>query len=72
MGFSRLLSIGLAAMTLGGLCLPTSGQDAIGHNSYQGKAAPELKSEKSHWVNQDKAITLGDLKGKLVWLQFNF
>lgn len=72
MGFSRLFSIGLTAIALGGLCLPTSGKDAIGHNSYQGKAAPELKSEKSHWVNKNKLIKLGDLKGKLVWLQFNF
>ena len=54
MGFSRLFSIGLAVIALGGLCHPTSGKDDIGHNSYRGKAAPELKSEKplkrpAHW-----------------------
>jgi hypothetical protein len=59
-------------MVLGGLSLPTWGTDDVGHNSYQGKAAPELKSEKSHWVNKNEVIKLGDLKGKLVWLQFNF
>ena len=38
--------------------------------SYLGKAPPELVSEKGQWLGTDKAWTLADLKGKVVWLEF--
>ena len=41
-------------------------------NSYQGKAPPELVSKTEHWMGTTKAICLSKLKGKVVWLQFNF
>jgi thiol-disulfide isomerase/thioredoxin len=41
-------------------------------NSYLGKAPPELKSAKDQWVNAAAPLTLGALKGKVVWLEFGF
>lgn len=42
------------------------------YDSYAGQAPPELISAPEHWVNRDGKLTLAGLKGKLVWLQFNF
>jgi hypothetical protein len=41
-------------------------------NSYLGMPPPELVSEASHWMNAKNALKLGDLKGKVVWLEFGF
>jgi hypothetical protein len=54
----------------------TSGIRAQGsglhRNSYLGKAPPELVAEKSHWLGTVPPVTLAELKGRVVWLQFNF
>jgi thiol-disulfide isomerase/thioredoxin len=44
----------------------------IGATSYLGKAPPELVSQKDQWLNSSEAITLGMLRGKVVWLEFGF
>jgi hypothetical protein len=41
-------------------------------NSYLGKTPPELTGEASQWLNSKAALRLGDLKGKVVWLEFGF
>ena len=35
-----------------------------------GQAPPELASEREQWLGSEAALTLGDLKGKVVWLEF--
>jgi hypothetical protein len=42
------------------------------HNSYVGKEPPELVSRTEHWLGWHEKVTLSDLKGRVVWLQFNF
>ena len=41
-------------------------------NSYLGKSPPEIVSESHHWIGASEQLTLEKLKGKVVWLQFNF
>jgi hypothetical protein len=41
-------------------------------NSYLGKAPPEIVSDKEHWIGAAEPLTLAKLKGKVVWLHFNF
>ena len=45
-----------------------------GFTSFRGQHPPELQSVAAHWIDaQDSdARTLEKLRGKLVWLQFNF
>lgn len=40
-------------------------------NSYLGKVPPELQAQPAHWVNHEP-LTLEKLRGKTVWLEFNF
>lgn len=40
--------------------------------SHIGKAPPEIASEAGQWLNSKAALKLGDLKGKVVWLEFGF
>ena len=44
----------------------------LNHNSYLGKKPPELVSQRDHWLGWKEQVVLSDLKGKVVWLQFNF
>ena len=41
-------------------------------NSYLGKSPPELVSESQHWIGTPAKLTWDKLKGKVVWLHFNF
>ena len=58
---AKCIAFALVAAVAGAL------QDAP---SYLGKEPPELMSEKGQWLGTDKAWTLADLKGKVVWLEF--
>ena len=40
--------------------------------SFLGKAPPEIVAEDNHWLGTQPPVTLAALKGKVVWLQFNF
>jgi len=42
------------------------------YNSYMGKTPPELVSEKEHWLNAKKPLSLEKLRGRVVWLEFSF
>ena len=48
----------------------TAAAQKFNHNSYLGKAPPELVSQRSHWLGWRETVTLDRLKGKVVWLQF--
>ena len=37
-----------------------------------GKAPMELVGEKTHWLGKSPPRTLAELKGQVIWLQFNF
>lgn len=50
----------------------TAAAQKFNHNSYVGKEPPELTSRKDHWLGWQVLVTLNDLKGRVVWLQFNF
>ncbi len=55
------------------LVTTTTGEDrAVLRGSMLGKAAPELVSKPTHWMGEETGVTLAELKGKVVWLQFNF
>ena len=41
-------------------------------HSFLGKQPPEIVSERDHWIGMDEPITLAKLKGRVVWLHFNF
>ncbi len=52
--------------------LATGEDRAVLRGSFLGKAAPELVSKPTHWLGEGSGVTLSELKGKVVWLQFNF
>jgi thiol-disulfide isomerase/thioredoxin len=59
---------GLLAVLLAAALAP---QDQNLGNSYLGKAPPELASAKEQWLNSEP-LTLAQLKGKVVWIEFGF
>ena len=67
----RLLIFGLLAMAVF-----TTHEYALAQkhnrNSYLGKSPPEIVSESHHWIGASEPLTLEKLKGKVVWLHFNF
>ena len=67
----RLLIFGLLASAVF-----TTNEYAVGQkrdrNSYLGKSPPELVSKSDHWIGTSAPLTLAKLKGKVVWLHFNF
>ena len=50
----------------------TAGAQKFNHNSYVGLEPPKLVSQRDHWLGWQEQVVLNDLKGKVVWLQFNF
>ena len=67
----RPVPIGL--LFLVSLATAATGEDReVLRRSFLGKAAPELVSETEHWLGQETSVMLSELKGKVVWLQFNF
>lgn len=40
--------------------------------SYLGEPPPELISRMEHWINSEQPLKLQNLKGRVVWLNFNF
>lgn len=41
-------------------------------NSLRGKVPPELVAQKKHWIGTTEEVTLEKLKGRVVWLEFNY
>lgn len=65
------VAIWLAALAACFVTAPVQGQK-FDRNSYLGEAPPDLESEKEHWIGSEEPLTLAKLKGKVVWLHFNF
>lgn len=45
---------------------------AFNYQSFLGQTPPELQAEAQHWLGWDRRVSLADLRGQVVWLQFNF
>jgi hypothetical protein len=56
------------------VCVLSSTCDAqkLNHNSYLNRSPPEIRSQQQHWLGCNNKAMLADLKGNVVWLQFNF
>jgi hypothetical protein len=53
--------------------LTTVAQDkALPPKSLVGSPAPELVADSQHWLGTSVPQSLVRLKGKVIWLQFNF
>jgi hypothetical protein len=61
----------LSVMTLGTVC-PSIGLTQPEHWSDHlvGKPAPEIVSKKENWFNTDHALTLKELRGRPVFIEF--
>lgn len=44
----------------------------VDSSAIRGRVPPELVFSPRHWINGVRGMTLEDLRGKVVWLQFNF
>jgi hypothetical protein len=62
----------VSGLLLGWLFASTGVAQRLNHDSYLGKAPPELTSQPDHWLGWHEKVTLADLRGKVIWLQFNF
>ncbi len=71
---NHVLCLALAATCLTGAAFSQAKKPKkIYSNSYVGKAPPELVTAKGAvWMNSKKPITLAQLKGRVVWLEFSF
>jgi hypothetical protein len=69
-GRHMMAAIGVPLLV--GSLVATAAAQKFNHNSYLGKAPPELVSRRNHWLGWGETVTLDRLKGKVVWLQFNF
>ncbi len=68
----RYLVPTLLVMVLSGSAL-TQEKKRIYSNSYLGKTPPELAAPKENWLNtKKKTLSLKELKGEVVWLEFSF
>jgi hypothetical protein len=61
----------LLGLLLAGLVVPAEAETFRFH-SYLGQVPPELSSEAEHWLSGGERITLAQLRGKVVWLQYHF
>jgi len=71
----RLLYLALAAafLTHTALAQGDKRKKKIYSDSYIGKAPPELAMAKgARWLNTKKPVSLSQLKGRVVWLEFSF
>lgn len=70
-GSDRLWFLFLSVALSGLLPGSTRGETPRGR-SFLGESPPELVSRAEHWLNADKPLKLRQLKGRVVWLSFNF
>ncbi|HZL73620.1 MAG TPA: hypothetical protein VFC86_14275 [Planctomycetota bacterium] len=66
------MKLAAVALLLAGMAFAQEEKEKIYTNSYKGKAPPELEVEGKNWLNAKKPVKLGDLKGRVVWLEFSF
>jgi hypothetical protein len=66
----RALKLCFAALAIGLFSSVAYGQ-RHDRNSYLGQTPPEIVSEREHWAGTVPP-SLAELKGKVVWLHFNY
>lgn len=67
-----MLRIALAFAVALTVALPTGAQERdVQRKALLGKVPPEIVAAEANWF-RSPATTLAGLKGKVVWLQFNF
>jgi hypothetical protein len=49
-----------------------AGPGELHRRTFLGAAPPELASEPGQWLGTAPPVTLAGLRGRVVWLQFNF
>jgi hypothetical protein len=67
---SRRRAVFLVAIVGGLWSTEAAGQRPV--NSFQDCLPPDLVGRQEHWVHPPAARTLKGLRGRPVWLQFNF
>jgi len=68
---SRRLTLPFPVLAVLVLAAPVSAEN-FRYNSYLGQVPPELTSEAEHWLSTGEKVTLAQLRGKVVWLQYHF
>lgn len=68
----RFATIVTAVLMLASMLAGRAQGPSVLRHSFLGKTPPEIVAEKSHWLGSAQPTTLAELKGKVVWLQFNF
>ena len=64
--FAVVLGVGLAAIALHGSGRPDE-QDLL-----LSRSAPEIVGGEGHWLGKSIPTALAQLRGKVIWLHFNF
>ena len=61
-----------ALMVLGAVALLAGPDKKIYSNDYLGVEPPARAVVEGHWFNSEKAPSLKELQGRVVWLEFSF
>lgn len=69
--YFRSLALGLLGL-VASPSLSWGADEEILRKSFRGKSPPEIVSNSGHWLGTSPPTALADMKGKVVWLQFNF
>lgn len=62
----------LIAMLILAASVASAEESEVLRKNLWGQVPPEIVGEKSQWMGKSSPVTLAALKGKVVWLQFNF
>lgn len=63
----------LAMLLAAGVSCCASAEDReVLRRSFLGRPSPELVFQEEDWLGESRSTSLAELKGKVVWLQFNF
>ena len=69
-----MILYGITTLLMGCLGSGSGRQHSVSDSfrSLKGRFPPEITSSEQHWMNASRTVTLERLRGKVVWLQFNF
>ncbi|MBI4616258.1 MAG: hypothetical protein HY720_21775 [Planctomycetes bacterium] len=62
----------LVLATIASLASTASAQERKYYNSYMGQTPPELDQPAANWLGGKKPVTLGGMKGRIVYIEFSF
>jgi hypothetical protein len=69
-GWQLAMICSILAVTVTAVAVATEKENL--RKSLNGQTPPELVSAREHWLGKSTPTTLEQLKGNVVWLQFNF